>query len=93
MMKSIQYKATQTVEVADKGVPEIAAGEVLIKVAYAGVCGSDMIIYQGMHPRAKAPLVMGHEFSGTVVKGHSSFAAWHAGHGLSAGQLRCLRPM
>jgi len=73
-MKSIQYKATQQVEVADKGVPELGAGEVLIKVAYAGVCGSDMIIYQGAHPRAKAPLVMGHEFSGTIVKGHSTLA-------------------
>ena len=41
-----------------------------IKVAYVGVCGSDMNIYQGAHPRAKAPLVMGHEFSGTLVKGH-----------------------
>jgi 2-desacetyl-2-hydroxyethyl bacteriochlorophyllide A dehydrogenase len=56
--------------VEEKAVPELAAGEVLIKVAYAGVCGSDMIIYQGVHPRAKAPLIMGHEFSGTIEKGH-----------------------
>ena len=73
-MKSIQYKATQQVEVTDKVLPEIGPGEALIKVAYAGVCGSDMIIYQGVHPRAKAPLVMGHEFSGTLVKGHSTLA-------------------
>jgi len=74
VMKSIQYKATQMVELADKAVPELDVGEVLIKVAYAGICGSDMIIYQGVHPRAKAPLVMGHEFSGTIVKGHSTLA-------------------
>jgi (R,R)-butanediol dehydrogenase / meso-butanediol dehydrogenase / diacetyl reductase len=69
-MKSIVYNNAQDVSFEQKPLPEIATGEVLIKVAYVGVCGSDMNIYQGVHPRAKAPLVMGHEFSGTVVKGH-----------------------
>ena len=69
-MKSIVYNSAQDVSFEQKSIPEIAAGEVLIKVAYVGICGSDMNIYQGAHPRAKAPLVMGHEFSGTVVKGH-----------------------
>jgi 2-desacetyl-2-hydroxyethyl bacteriochlorophyllide A dehydrogenase len=69
-MKSIVYKSAKEVTVEQKSLPEIAPGEVLIKVAYAGVCGSDMNIYQGVHPRAKAPLVMGHEFSGTIEKGH-----------------------
>jgi len=74
-MKSIEYKGSRSVEVGEKAVPEVGVGEVLIKVAYAGVCGSDMIIYQGVHPRAKAPLVMGHEFSGAIVKGHSTLPA------------------
>jgi 2-desacetyl-2-hydroxyethyl bacteriochlorophyllide A dehydrogenase len=69
-MKSIVYKSAQDVAVEEKPVPQLVAGEVLIKVAYAGVCGSDMNIYQGMHPRAQAPLIMGHEFSGTVEAGH-----------------------
>ena len=74
-MKSIIYSGAQDVCVEEKPLPEIAAGEVLIKVAYVGVCGSDMNIYQGVHPRAKAPLVMGHEFSGTIVAGHPTLAA------------------
>jgi len=69
-MKSIIYSGAQDIRVEEKSLPEIAPGEVLIKVAYVGVCGSDMNIYQGVHPRAKAPLVMGHEFSGTIVAGH-----------------------
>jgi 2-desacetyl-2-hydroxyethyl bacteriochlorophyllide A dehydrogenase len=69
-VKSIVWKSTREIAVEEKPMPEIAPGEVLVKVAYVGVCGSDMNIYQGMHPRAKAPLVMGHEFSGTIVKGH-----------------------
>ena len=68
-MKSIVYRDTQTIAVEEKPIPEIGPGEVLIKVAYVGVCGSDMNIYQGMHPRAKAPLVMGHEFSGVIEQG------------------------
>ena len=74
-MQSIQYIGTKEVVVGEKVLPEVGPGEVLIKVAYAGVCGSDMIIYQGVHPRAKAPLVMGHEFSGTIVKGHRTLPA------------------
>ncbi len=74
-MKSIVYQSAQQVTVEDKPLPEVAAGECLIKVAYVGVCGSDMNIYHGVHPRAKAPLIMGHEFSGTLVKGHPTLAA------------------
>ena len=74
-MKRIVYAgpSTVTVETADK--PANPAGSTLIRIAYAGICGSDMNIYQGVHPRAKAPLVMGHEFSGTIVEGHPTLAA------------------
>ena len=68
-MKSIVYKSAHEVAIEQKPLPEIGADEVLIKLAYVGICGSDMNIYQGAHPRAKAPLIMGHEFSGTIEKG------------------------
>lgn len=73
-MKSIVYQSAQDVVAADRAVPVLAEGEVLIKVAYAGICGSDMFIYQGIHPRAKAPLIMGHEFSGVIEAGHPTLA-------------------
>ena len=69
-MKCIVYEGTQQVVMAERAIPELNEGETLIKVAYAGICGSDMFIYQGTHPRAKAPLIVGHEFSGVVEKGH-----------------------
>jgi L-iditol 2-dehydrogenase/galactitol-1-phosphate 5-dehydrogenase len=44
-----------------------ALGDVLVRVAYAGICGSD--IPRAFHGKAyHYPLVMGHEFSGTVVQ-------------------------
>ena len=65
-MKSLVYVAPETVEVRENPVPEPKEGQVRIKVKYCGVCGSDIHIYKGTHPRAKAPLIMGHEFIGTI---------------------------
>jgi 2-desacetyl-2-hydroxyethyl bacteriochlorophyllide A dehydrogenase len=73
-MKSIVYNNPLEITLAQKPVPEIADGEALIKVDYVGICGTDMNIYQGFHPRAKAPLIMGHEVSGTIEKGHPTLA-------------------
>lgn len=50
-------------------VPAIGESEVLIKVGYAGICGSDQHIFTGdFHPRTKTPMIPGHEFTGTIVK-------------------------
>lgn len=73
-MKSIVWNNVREVTVEPRPVPEIGDGEALIKVAYVGVCGTDMNIYQGAHPRAKTPLIMGHEVSGTIEKGHPRLA-------------------
>lgn len=64
-MKALVWTGKEQVEVQDRPIPD-TAGKILIRVAYAGICGSDVGVYGGTHPRAKAPLIMGHEFSGTV---------------------------
>lgn len=66
-MQAISYEGKDAVAVVDRPVPEASGRQVLIKVAYAGICGTDLAIVAGKHPRAKAPLVMGHEFAGTVA--------------------------
>ncbi len=55
---SVAYQTTNA--------PVPQAGQLLIRVRRAGICGTDLTIYAGRHPRAKAPLVMGHEMVGTV---------------------------
>ncbi|SDX99125.1 2-desacetyl-2-hydroxyethyl bacteriochlorophyllide A dehydrogenase [Evansella caseinilytica] len=67
-MKAGIYQGTRQLEVAEVAVPSIAMDEALIKMSYAGICGTDMMIYSGLHPRASAPLIMGHEFSGVIEK-------------------------
>ncbi|XP_069684549.1 D-altritol 5-dehydrogenase-like isoform X3 [Periplaneta americana] len=40
--------------------------EVLIRVAYSGICGTDIHITEGKFPVRNTPFIMGHEFSGVV---------------------------
>ncbi|SEN03395.1 L-iditol 2-dehydrogenase [Mesobacillus persicus] len=49
------------------GKPEPGPNEVVVKVHFAGICGTDMKIYDGHYHAYKTPLVLGHEFSGQVV--------------------------
>ena len=49
-------------------VPEINDDEVLIKVKYTGICGTDYSIYTGKYSADRLPLIPGHEFSGTIKK-------------------------
>lgn len=66
-MKALVYHGPGDVRTIDVPVPELQPGEVLIKVAYSGICGTDLTIAAGKHPRAQAPLILGHEFCGEVV--------------------------
>lgn len=65
-MKALVWTEKEKVEMQERAIPDYT-GKLLIKVAYAGICGSDVSIYLGKHPRAKTPLIMGHEFTGTVA--------------------------
>lgn len=49
--------------------PEIKKGEVLIRIQFASICGSDMHIFNGdFHPRTPIPFIPGHEMGGIVVE-------------------------
>lgn len=50
-------------------VPQINNDEVLVRVEYVGICGSDMHVFNGdFAPRTQLPLIPGHEFSGVIQK-------------------------
>jgi D-arabinitol dehydrogenase (NADP+) len=65
-MKAALVRAPGAVQVVDVPVPVPGPGEVLIKVAAAGICGTDIHIFHGQY-EANYPLIPGHEFSGTVA--------------------------
>jgi len=72
-MKAIQFLGPNKIGVNDVPMPKVPDGWVLVKVSYAGICGTDLNIYAGTHPRAKAPLIMGHEFSGVIAQDTDEF--------------------
>jgi L-gulonate 5-dehydrogenase len=48
--------------------PTMGESDVLVQVTYAGICGSDMHIYNGdFQPRTHTPMIPGHEFTGIVA--------------------------
>jgi L-gulonate 5-dehydrogenase len=68
-MKSLVYMGKKRLDYIDMPDPVAADGEVLIRVASVGICGSDMHAYLGHDERRPAPLILGHEAAGTVVSG------------------------
>lgn len=66
-MKASFYEGNKTFTVKEKELVVPATGEVRIKVAYCGICGSDVHIYHGnMDSRVTIPQTIGHEMSGII---------------------------
>jgi len=65
-MRAVVYRGINDMRVETVPVPEIGPGELLIKVATCGICGTDLKkIHMGSH---SAPRIFGHEMAGTVVQ-------------------------
>ena len=65
-MQAVVYRGINDMRVETVPVPTIGPGELLVKVATCGVCGTDLKkIHTGSH---SAPRIFGHEMSGTIVK-------------------------
>ncbi len=65
-MKALVYQAPYQMPMVDVPEPEAKADEVLVRVAFSGICGSELSGFEGKNSLRKPPLIMGHEFSGTV---------------------------
>lgn len=53
-------------QVVDTAMPELHAGEVLVKIKYVGFCGSDLNTYLGRNPMVKLPVIPGHEVGAVI---------------------------
>jgi threonine dehydrogenase-like Zn-dependent dehydrogenase len=62
-----EWHGTRSVDLVPKTIREPQAGEILVKVKAAGICGTDLHLIDGGYPGCRPPLVPGHEFSGQVV--------------------------
>jgi (R,R)-butanediol dehydrogenase / meso-butanediol dehydrogenase / diacetyl reductase len=74
------YVGNRTIDVGTATEVPPAAGEVQIKVAYTGLCGTDLHILHGnMDARVKTPLIFGHEMSGTIAAIGEGVSGWTVG--------------
>lgn len=65
-MQAVVYRGINDMRVETVPVPAIGPGELLVKVATCGVCGTDLKkIHTGSH---SAPRIFGHEMAGTIVR-------------------------
>ena len=72
-MKALFITAPQKWEILEVPTPEITQAEVLLRVGFVGLCGTDLELLNGKHPyfstnNASFPMRIGHEMSGTIVQ-------------------------
>ncbi len=64
-MRTSVYYNNGDIRIEERPVPTIGPKELLVRVESSGICGSDVMEWYRLQ---KAPLVLGHEISGVVVK-------------------------
>jgi L-iditol 2-dehydrogenase len=65
-MRAVVYRGINDMRIETVPVPRIGAGELLIKIATCGICGTDLKkIHMGSH---SAPRIFGHEMAGTIAQ-------------------------
>lgn len=71
--------ATRTFEVTDVPVPRPGPGEVLVRVAFCGICHSDVSLIEGTFPSQVPVITQGHEASGTIAALGLGVSGWAVG--------------
>ena len=75
-MKIARYYSVNDVRIEEVPIPTIGAGELLVRVAACGVCGSDVMDW---YTERKAPAVLGHEPAGVVAAVGAGVTAFKEG--------------
>lgn len=65
-MAALVYEGPRQLILRQTPIPVPRPDEVLIRVVYSGICGSELSGYKGESSIRRPPLIMGHEFSGTI---------------------------
>jgi len=79
-MLAAQYMSPHSVKAVEAEMPSPASGEALIRVSLCGICGTDLAIEAGKHPRAQSGLILGHEFCGEIVEINASGSEFRVGN-------------
>ncbi len=78
-MKALVLSEYKKIQYTDVVKPIPAANEVLIRVKACGICGSDVMGYDGSTGRRQPPVVMGHEAGGVIEEVGANVTDWKVG--------------
>ena len=87
MMKAMYIDAPGQVSIKDVEMPVRKEGEVLLKILYGGICGSDLGSYRGTFAYFDYPRIPGHEFSAEVIEADENNA-----YGIKPGMIVTCNP-
>src|ERR1700743_2171902 len=73
------YAESKTIALEDVPIPEPGPGEVLVKVAYCGICHSDLSLINGTFPAQKPVVIQGHEPSAPTAALGREVTGWNEG--------------
>ena len=76
-MRAAVYKGERVLEVEEIPTPTAGTGEVVVRVRYCAVCGTD--VHAFMYDVAPPGTVMGHEYCGTVTEVGEGVTRWQVG--------------
>jgi 2-desacetyl-2-hydroxyethyl bacteriochlorophyllide A dehydrogenase len=81
---AVVIRGPHTAVIEPRSIPTLKPGEILVRVAYEGICATDLEIFEGRlgyykSGMAKYPIVPGHESSGTVVSLGKKVTAFEVG--------------
>ena len=74
------YADTKKTVVEDVPIPKPGPGEVLVKVAFCGICHSDLSLIDGTFPPLLPVVTQGHESSGTIAELGVGVTGWQVGN-------------
>lgn len=70
-MRALTMQGPGAVGLIDIPEPDLCEGEVLLRVRYVGMCGTDLNSFRGKNPLVSFPRIPGHEIAATVVESRS----------------------
>jgi 2-desacetyl-2-hydroxyethyl bacteriochlorophyllide A dehydrogenase len=87
-MKALFYEGNHSFTIKTTEKQPLQKGEVRLKMAYVGVCGTDVHIYHGkMDARVKPPQIIGHEVSGIIDEVGEGVSDWKVGENVTVRPL------
>jgi (R,R)-butanediol dehydrogenase/meso-butanediol dehydrogenase/diacetyl reductase len=97
-MRAVVLHGAGDLRVEERPIPDYGPGDLLLKITTAGICGTDAAFYrlgadaQPKGAQVACPVVLGHEFAGTVVAAGADVTSFAVGDlAVSGASIACLR--